>query len=122
MNFSLYYDGSCPLCSKEISLLKRLSSGDIDFIDIHQVTDVSLPSKTDLLKRLHLRKRDGEWLTGLDATVYIWSHTRYSIFFKILRVWPIAPIADFIYVRWADKRFNKHYECNKCNTENHLEE
>ena len=112
---SLYYDGTCPLCSKEISVLKRLSNDSIEFVDIHQLNDKCLPSKDALLKRLHLRKADGEWLVGLDANVYAWSQTPYGIFFKILRVWPVRAIADFIYVRWADKRFKKRYECNNCN-------
>jgi predicted DCC family thiol-disulfide oxidoreductase YuxK len=115
VNPSLYYDGTCPLCSKEISMLKRLSNDGIDFVDIHQVNDAELPSKELLLKRLHLRKSNGEWLVGLDANVYAWSLTPYGILFKILRIWPIRSIADLIYIRWADQRFNKRYECNKCN-------
>ena len=115
MKPSLYYDGTCSLCSKEISVLKRLSNDGIDLVDIHQVNDNDLPSKDSLLKRLHLRKADGEWLVGLDANVYAWSLTPYGILFKILRVWPILLIVDFIYNRWANQRFKKRYECNKCN-------
>ena len=95
--------------------MKRLSNDGIDLVDIHQVNDNDLPSKDSLLKRLHLRKADGEWLVGLDANVYAWSLTPYGILFKILRVWPIRLIVDFIYNRWANQRFKKRYECNKCN-------
>lgn len=111
----LYYDGTCPLCSKEISALKHLANNGIDFVDIHQVNDKNLPSKESLLKRLHLRTANGEWLVGLDANVYAWSQTPYGIFFKVLRVWPVRVIADAIYTRWADQRFKKRYECNNCN-------
>ncbi|MGB0238341.1 MAG: thiol-disulfide oxidoreductase DCC family protein [Cycloclasticus pugetii] len=114
MNPSLYYDGSCPLCSKEISVLKRLSNDGINFVDIHQINDEGLPSKDNLLKRLHLRKTNGEWLVGLDANVYAWSLTHYGILFKILRIWPIRSLADSIYNRWADQRFKKRYQCNEC--------
>ena len=95
--------------------MKRLSNDGIDLVDIHQVNDNDLPSKDSLLKRLHLRKADGEWLVGLDANVYACSLTPYGILFKILRVWPIRLIVDFIYNRWANQRFKKRYECNKCN-------
>lgn len=116
MNACLYYDGSCPLCSKEIALLKRLSSTDINFIDIHSVPTDNLPRKDKLLKRLHLLKEDGSWLIGLDANVYAWSKTPYAIVFKILRIWPIRPVADFIYTRWADQRYRKRYDCNQCHS------
>jgi len=115
MKPSFYYDGNCLLCSKEISVLKRLSNDGIDFVNIHQVNDKELPSKDNLLKRLHLRKSDGEWLVGLDANVYAWSLTPYGILFKILRIWPIRSIADVIYNRWANQRFKKRYHCNECN-------
>ena len=114
MTPSLYYDGNCPLCSKEISVLRHLSKNRLDFIDIHQVKDGNLPSKDVLLKRLHLRKSNGEWLVGLDANVHAWSQTPYGIFFKVLRIWPVRAVADALYVRWADQRYKKRYECNNC--------
>lgn len=91
-----------------------MSNNGIDFIDIHQLNDKGHPSKEALLKRLHLRTTDGEWLIGLDANVYAWSQTPYGIFFKILRLWPIRVIADAMYIYWADQRFKKRYECNDC--------
>ncbi len=114
MNALLYFDGTCPLCSKEISVLRRLSKGRLTFVDIHQVNDVYLPRKQTLLKRLHLRKADGEWLIGLDANIYAWSMTPYGVFFKILRIWPVSMIAGAIYNRWADQRFQKRYQCSQC--------
>ncbi len=115
MNASLYFDGTCSLCSKEISVLKRLSNDRINFVDIHQTKDKELPSTNSMLKRLHLRKADGQWLVGLDANVYAWAQTPYGFLFKILRIWPIRPFADLIYNRWADQRFKKRYECDQCN-------
>ncbi|WP_460225396.1 thiol-disulfide oxidoreductase DCC family protein [Aurantivibrio infirmus] len=114
MNASLFYDGTCPLCSREITVLRRLSNGRMNFIDIHQVDKENIPSKEALLKRLHLRKTDGTWLIGLDANVYAWSQTPYGILFKILRIWPVRIIADAIYNRWADQRFKKRYQCKAC--------
>lgn len=111
---ALYYDGSCPLCNKEITVLKRLSNGRIRFIDIHHMTDNSPFDKDVLLKRLHLRKANGEWLIGLDANVYAWSQTPYGLLFKILRVWPFRFMADLIYTHWAERRFEKRYQCSQC--------
>jgi len=112
----LYYDGTCPLCSKEISLLKSSASEYVDFIDIQTVdsSQEKHPSREKLLKRLHLRKNNGEWLIGLDANVHVWSFSRFGFFLKILR-WPlIRDIADFFYCTWADRRYEKRYGCESC--------
>jgi predicted DCC family thiol-disulfide oxidoreductase YuxK len=114
---TLYFDGTCPLCSKEISLLKKLSKDQLIFADIQNIssTDTQLPSREALLRRLHLRLMNGEWLVGLDANVAVWSYTKYGFLFKILR-WPlIGHIADRIYANWADNRYEKRYKCSQSN-------
>ncbi len=110
----LYYDGNCSLCAREIAVLRRLSPQNVGFEDIHQIEDFSgLPAKQTMLKRLHLRADSGEWYLGLDATVEVWSQTRYGIFFKLLKLPGIKLIADQIYRRWADRRYCKRYSvCN----------
>jgi predicted DCC family thiol-disulfide oxidoreductase YuxK len=113
---TLYFDGTCPLCSKEIALLKKLSKNQVIFADIHTLSfdNPSTPSRESLLRRLHLKRGTGEWLIGLDANVAVWSHTSYGFLFKILR-WPIIrSIADSIYANWADKRYVKRFDCSKC--------
>lgn len=118
MKDQLYYDGSCPLCSKEIGFLKPIAGEHLDFVDIQQLkqspTTENIPATDKLLKRLHLRKADGKWLIGLDANVYAWSFSRYGFFLKILR-WPlIRQVADLVYCSWADKRYDKRYGCGSC--------
>ncbi len=111
---TLYFDGSCPLCSKEIMLLKKLTKDSVNFANIHSIDypNNKTPTKDNLLKRLHLQKRCGKWLIGLDATIAVWSHTNYGFLFKILK-WPIiCPIANRIYKHWANKRFDKQYQCS----------
>ena len=112
---TLYYDGRCSLCAREIALLRRLSPESSAFADIHAITDFSrLPSKQQMLRRLHLRADGGEWFLGLDATVRIWSQTRYGIFFKFLNIPGIRQIAERVYRGWAEKRYCRLYSV--CNT------
>jgi len=73
---TLYYDGACPLCSREMKHLAKLKRDSLDLVDIHQ-TDITqdMPSKEDLLLNLHLKRGD-EWVVGADANVAAWQHTR----------------------------------------------
>lgn len=112
---TLYYDGQCPLCLKEIHLLKQRCQHALNFIDVHRTEhQPGNPCKEVLLKRLHLQTGDGNWLIGLDANVRIWSYTAYGWLFKPLR-WPVIRFfADFLYNTWADRRYQKRYECDRC--------
>ena len=73
---TLYYDGDCPLCAREIQLLrKRASSVRLSLVDI-SLSDFQVEntghSKETLQHRLHAHFADGQWVTGLDATLWSW--------------------------------------------------
>ena len=93
---TLFYDGQCPLCAKEIRTLRKLQRGNLIFADIHEQRDGSgnLPSHETLLRRLHLMTWTGDWVLGLPANVRAWSPTTYGFLFQPL-LWPglfqIAP-------------------------------
>jgi predicted DCC family thiol-disulfide oxidoreductase YuxK len=110
---TLFYDGKCPLCAREIRSLRKLQNGNLIFADIHQQDgeNGSVPSHEQLLRRLHLMAWTGDWVTGLHANVRAWSHTRFGFLFKPL-LWPIIfPIASRIYESWADRRYERKYAC-----------
>ena len=105
----LYYDGQCPLCSIEMRHLQQHKRDSLTLTDIHQAADLNQETKRDYLNRLHLRKPDGEMLSGLDASVYAWQQTRFGFLWSWLR-WPlIKPVADIIYEKWAKSRFDRLY-------------
>lgn len=112
---TLYYDGICKLCAREIRTLRRRQLGHLEFADIHQLApDASLPSRDTLLKRLHLRTAEGDWLIGLPATVRAWSHTPWGWVFRPL-LWPgLRPLTDRIYQAWAERRYRRLYACSVC--------
>lgn len=107
---TLYYDGACPLCSAEMDRLSSLSNAGLELVDVHTAPSETLPaSRDDLLKVLHLRRQNGEVLTGVEANVQAWQHTRWGILFRWMR-WPvIASIADFVYNKWAHRRYQRLY-------------
>lgn len=107
---TLYYDGQCPLCSAEMKKLTRHADPNLELVDIHSLVDeAGLPTKHQLLTSLHLKQADGTLLTGLDANVAAWQHTRFGVFFRCLR-WPVLrSVADWFYDRWANLRYRRLY-------------
>ena len=106
---TLYYDGQCPVCRREMDRLQPLQDGRLRLVDIHSQPLPAGRSKAELLEVLHLQDDKGRWISGLDANVRAWRHTRWGWLFGWLR-WPlIAPIADRLYARWARRRYRRLY-------------
>ena len=72
----LYYDGDCPLCAREVALLRRRNGAErLVLIDISQpdFDPASTPfSLIQLQTVLHAQDANGHWLKGLDATYASW--------------------------------------------------
>ncbi len=68
----VWYDGGCPLCRREIALMRRLDrNGAIRFEDVSQgATDCPIDRRT-LLARFHARE-DGLVLQGAAAFAAMW--------------------------------------------------
>lgn len=112
---TLYYDGNCPLCMREVRLLSRIADSGLALVDLHEVPDTAgQPTRLEKLSTLHLETAAGDWLTGVDATVTAWSHTRWGWLFCVLR-WPLlGGVADVVYRYWARKRYQRLYGCGEC--------
>jgi predicted DCC family thiol-disulfide oxidoreductase YuxK len=109
----LFYDGQCPLCVTEMDKLRSLADPGLELIDIHKAgDDAGLPERETLLGTLHLRRDEGGFLTGMDANVAAWQHTRYGWLWRPLR-WPlIRTVADACYRPWARWRYRRLYGRN----------
>lgn len=70
---TIWFDGSCPLCSREIRLMKRLDRrGAIDFVDLAASDGAGCPvDRAELLTRLHARE-NGVLLSGAGAFAAMW--------------------------------------------------
>lgn len=107
---TLYYDGHCSLCQREMRTLERLRRDSLQLQDIHCLTDdPQRPGKEQMLYLLHLKTGRGDWIVGLPANVRAWSHTPYGWLFRPL-LWPlIRPMAERFYLAWARQRYRKRY-------------
>lgn len=122
----LFYDGACPLCTKEINKLKQLvpPSSSVQFENIHDWSDdqlnqqfntqaASRPDREQLLKLLHLWQ-DGQWRTGLDVNLWLWEQTRFAVFARLLRFKPVYWLGQQIYRWWAKVRYQRLYCTDQC--------
>ena len=125
MILTIYYDGHCPLCMKEMQLLKHHDNkNSILFVDLHN-HDFSKEHPhiitSEAIRILHGQLDTGELLLGLDVTCKAWSLVGKHKWLAILR-WPlIRTIADLIYRVFARYRSKISYlltgnkTCNSCN-------
>ncbi|SEJ52261.1 Predicted thiol-disulfide oxidoreductase YuxK, DCC family [Azotobacter beijerinckii] len=73
---TLYVDHACPLCAREILWLRRHADpARLVLVDISAEDFDARPlgrSLEQLQQCLHARSASGEWLTGIDATLWSW--------------------------------------------------
>jgi predicted DCC family thiol-disulfide oxidoreductase YuxK len=131
MLLTIFYDGNCPLCSKEINLLKEYDSKNrLLFEDIHAVDFIQRYPYIDKLyanRILHGQLSNGEMIYGLDVTCLAWKTVGKHRWLSILR-WPvIRTLSDLAYVFFArhrnrisslfisnNKELNDHESCVRC--------
>jgi predicted DCC family thiol-disulfide oxidoreductase YuxK len=70
---TVWFDGACPLCRREIALMRRLDRrGRIAFLDVASGHDQSCPiDRRDLLARFHARE-GAKMLSGAGAFAAMW--------------------------------------------------
>lgn len=69
----VWYDGACPLCLREIALMRRLDRrGAISFVDVAKGADPACPiDQRELLARFHAEE-DGVIVSGAAAFAAMW--------------------------------------------------
>lgn len=70
---TVWFDGGCPLCRREIALMRRLDRrGRIAFVDVARDAPSDCPASHDtLLARFHAREGD-RLLSGAAAFAAMW--------------------------------------------------
>jgi predicted DCC family thiol-disulfide oxidoreductase YuxK len=99
---TVYFDGSCPICSKEISLYKKQKgASEIYWIDASKASLEHLPAnitRSTLLKRFHVADSEGNFFVGGNAFLKLWENlTYFRILSKILSIPPLAWIVNTVY-------------------------
>ena len=106
------FDGGCPLCSREIDHYRRVRGADqIQWVDISRTPNLPWLYGIDpdtAMRRFHVRRTDGEWLTGAYAFAEVWLHLRgYRVAGLLVTKARLLPLLDWAYRRFADWRFER---------------
>ena len=87
----VFYDGACPLCSKEVKLYKKLAANDrihnkynddadIEWIDISK-SQTELKEEgikyADAMQLMHVKDASGVHQVGIDAVLTVWDQIPY---------------------------------------------
>lgn len=109
MAFTIFYDGTCPLCQIEMKHLKTYDKNqNLTFVDIMQDNFKTHYPALDwhaLNERIHGMCEDGTMLVGLDATHRAWSEVGKGWIYAPLR-WPLVSyFADKAYLVFARNRY-----------------
>ena len=113
---TVFYDGKCGLCAKEINHYKKIAPKHlfywVDINDNPRVLKKYNISQEMALKRLHALDNNGILHIGVDSFILIWKEIKY---FKILAYCVslplIKPVMQYLYGKFADIRFKKLDHC-----------
>ena len=94
---TVFFDGSCPICSKEIAFYKTRVGADmlswIDVSDRNAAITQELVSRDELMARFHVQNSDGQLVSGGAAFAELWaSLPAFKIFGKFFKL----PILRFL--------------------------
>ncbi len=101
-SLTVWFDGACPLCRREIALFKRLDrQGAIHFEDVDRADAVCPLDRAELLSRFHAQERGYPVVSGAAAFAALWrAIPLLRPFGEIARLPPILWALDFAYRRF----------------------
>ena len=99
----MFYDGSCPLCDREINFYKNMVGGEkVNWYDLSAQAEAN-PTKSltreAALNRFHLETADGTLLSGGAAFAHLWTNfPKLRLLGKLASFKVIAPLFELAYL------------------------
>ncbi|MHB8866445.1 MAG: thiol-disulfide oxidoreductase DCC family protein [Pirellulaceae bacterium] len=115
-DLEVFYDGGCPLCRREVNMLRRRDHDqrfrftDIDAVDFSP--GALGRTREELMARIHARLPDGTWITGVEVFRRLYAATGFQRLVRLSR-WPvISPLLDIAYSVFARNRLRLTGRCS----------
>ena len=114
---TVFYDGGCPLCSREVAHYRRLDrNANLRWVDITRDRDTLALSGLrvdEAMRRFHVLDTEGCWKTGAWGFAEMWAHLpRYRWLSHFLRIPGMLTLLDWLYslfARWRGDRRCRDY-------------
>lgn len=96
---TVYYDGGCPICDREIAIYRTRRGADrIDWVDVDAINgDTVAPglSRDDALGRFHAIDGEGRLRSGGEAFSALWQALpAFSILGRVTSRWPLSVLLE----------------------------
>ena len=112
----VFYDGACPLCAKEIRMLRRWDAKRqrIQFTDI-ATSEFSAEeygkTQQEFMAEIQGRLPDGRWITGVEVFRRLYRAVGFGWIVWATRMPVISHILDIAYRRFAKNRLKLTGRC-----------
>jgi len=117
MKFEVFYDGDCPLCMREIQLIRWLDRRrsqvvftDITDPDFDSVKRTGL-SHGDLMAEIYGRTEAGELVRGMEVFRQLYGAVGLGLLFAPTAWRPLRPLFDAAYTAFAKHRLRLTGRC-----------
>jgi predicted DCC family thiol-disulfide oxidoreductase YuxK len=107
---TVFYDGGCPVCSREIAVYQRLSEGAVDapsYVDVTRAAPGTLAglTKDEALERFHVMTGDGRLVSGAAAFIALWRATpRLKLLGRLASIPPLPWLLEGAYLAFLKLR------------------
>ncbi len=115
----VFYDGACPLCSREIAHYRRVDgAARLHWVDAATESQTLAEHGLDLeraMAELHVLDGNGRWQRGVDAFLVIWSHLPpYRWLARLISILGLHTPLGYVYRRFAAWRYRNRCGTNSC--------
>jgi len=115
---TVFFDGACPICDREIALMKRLDRRrQLEFCDFSaQEYDAASSgfATEDLGAVIHARWADGSVITGVDVFRAMWDAVGLGVLTKLSRLSLVEPLVLRAYAWFARNRLRLTGRSHAC--------
>ena len=99
---TVYFDGGCPVCRREITHYRRLAGAEAcQWVDAAACADAALGpglTRSRALGRFHVRRADGQLLEGAPGFAALWSALPgWAWLGRLVQAAPVRPLAAWAY-------------------------
>ncbi|MBX7167637.1 MAG: DUF393 domain-containing protein [Pirellulales bacterium] len=111
----VFFDGGCPLCRREIDLLRCRDRGQrIRFTDLETLDPAAAnlgKSSAELMARMHARLPDGSWVEGVEVFRRMYSAVGFRRLVALSRLPVVSPLLAAAYAVFARNRLRLTGRC-----------